>query len=86
LNFSDVWNTSGFEEGAYHVVGYVSFDGKATEAVTVLISTSSCLADSDHDGDVDGKDLCSLANGSFDENELQTLAAEFGRIDCLQVE
>ena len=83
LNLADVWDTSGSEEGVYCVVAYVSFDSKATETVTGLISTSSCLGDSDHDGDVDGKDLDSFANRSFDENDLQTFASEFGRIDCL---
>jgi len=83
LNFLDEWDTSGLEEGVYRVVAYVSFDSKATNVVTLIISTSSCLSDSDHDGDVDGEDLRRLASQSFNINDLQTFASEFGRVDCL---
>ncbi|MCK4734598.1 MAG: hypothetical protein KAT65_19235, partial [Methanophagales archaeon] len=39
ISFSDVWGTSEAEEGSYNIVGYVLYDSKATEPVTVTISS-----------------------------------------------
>jgi hypothetical protein len=35
ISFSDAWDTSGAERGAYRILGYVLYDGTATQPVTV---------------------------------------------------
>jgi parallel beta-helix repeat protein len=37
ISFGDTWDTSGAEEGSYNIIGYVLYDSKATEPVTVTI-------------------------------------------------
>ena len=45
ITFDDTWDTTGMEEGVYSIFGYVLFDSKSSEAMTVTVS-SLC------DGDV----------------------------------
>jgi hypothetical protein len=41
ISFDDVWDTSGAEEGTYSIVGYVLYDGMATDATTAVVSTEA---------------------------------------------
>jgi len=45
ITFDDTWDTTGMEEGVYSILGYVLFDSKSSEPMTVTVS-SLC------DGDV----------------------------------
>jgi hypothetical protein len=56
IEFNDAWNTSAADSGPYHVIGYGFYDAVATEPEIELISTSGCMYDLNHDGDVDGAD------------------------------
>ena len=78
--FNDSWNTSEVTAGAYTVVGYVTYDSKATEARSIKISTS-CLGDFDHDGDVDSLDLAVQA-GWETGLSLSDFAGQYGQLHC----
>lgn len=39
IGFDDTWDTSGAEEGAYKILGYVLYDSKATSPATVIVTT-----------------------------------------------
>jgi parallel beta-helix repeat protein len=41
VGFRDTWDTSGAEEGSYTIVGYVLYDGKATDPVSVMVGTET---------------------------------------------
>jgi hypothetical protein len=45
ISFSDTWNTSGAEEDSYNIIGYVLYDSKATDPVTVTVSTQTKIFD-----------------------------------------
>jgi len=40
VRFDDAWDTSGLEEGTWAIIGYVLYDGMATDPRTALVSTS----------------------------------------------
>ena len=84
LDVNTEWDTTGSAPGQYKVAGYFLFDGMSTEPGTQLISTSSCWSDSDHDGDVDGKDLYDLlTNEEYDAADVSRFVGEFGRPGCM---
>ncbi len=43
ISFEDHWDTSAVGEGTYRIVGYVSYDARATNAQVVLVGTSTYL-------------------------------------------
>jgi hypothetical protein len=43
VTFENQWNTSGAEEGAYSVIGYVLYDAKATEIEMVTVNTEAYI-------------------------------------------
>lgn len=62
VNFEDVWDTSGIEEGSYRMVAYILYDGKATSPTTVQVGTPLTCYDFDRDGQVDVDDVQSIAS------------------------
>jgi hypothetical protein len=43
IRFDDAWDTSGAEEGAFTVIGYVLYDSRATSIETVVVSTETYI-------------------------------------------
>lgn len=43
IRFDDAWDTSGAEEGAFTVIGYVLYDSRATSIETVAVSTDTYI-------------------------------------------
>jgi len=39
VSFDSVWDTTDVPDGSYDVIGYVLYDGKSTDPVTVSLST-----------------------------------------------
>jgi hypothetical protein len=83
MDIEDIWETGEMEGGVFSVVSYFLYEGTATVPKTSIISTSSCLADKDHDGDVDGSDLAEYLQYSGDMTAA-VFSADFGRMNCIE--
>jgi hypothetical protein len=89
IGFNDTWETSAASPGPYHVMGFGYYDGGATEPAVELISTTNCLFDLDHDGDVDGKDLADVVEkfgDHFGPEDLPGLSSTLGRSNCFELD
>jgi hypothetical protein len=83
MTFEAEWDTTRTPPGPHHVIGYARYDGMTTDPLVQIISTSSCLGDLDHDGDVDGKDLAEfIENIENGPGDLGGFSEQFGRTDC----
>jgi hypothetical protein len=43
IAFNDTWSTFGIVGGKYVILGYVSYDGKATDPKTAIVSTTAAI-------------------------------------------
>jgi len=86
LHFNHIWDTAAVTAGgSYTITAHTLYNGLSTAPLTAKISTPYCPADTDYDYDIDGSDLAALIGaGSVSPADLQALATDFGKINCLE--
>ncbi|VUT27735.1 MAG: hypothetical protein SYNGOMJ08_00285 [Candidatus Syntrophoarchaeum sp. GoM_oil] len=68
ISFSDTWNTSGAEEGSYKILGYVLYDSKSCEPMSVDVMV---CGDVNSDGEINMTDVTLLLDQVGDHAEYQ---------------
>ncbi|HIE31996.1 MAG TPA: hypothetical protein EYP67_06410 [Methanosarcinales archaeon] len=89
ISFSDVWDTSGAEEGSYYsIIGYVLYDGKSTDPATVTVQ-NMIMGDLNRDGEITTADaaiaLGIAARGEWDAAADVNCDGEITSLDALLI-